>query len=290
MDDELKSYFHVCTDGNRLPWMFQDAEDFRYAVNRLAVGTIVFDVSLLSYVLMDNHIHLVLRATMHQCRQFVNSFKKIFGKWIRTKYGVSGHLRDLPTSIIPIRDKETLLETIAYIDRNAIVAGYRFLPGEYLWGSARYMFKDRTLRSCSSVKRISEFKSFELRELIKTHEQLPSHWEVDEHGMIMPCCFLDVDFLERIFVSPIKYLYYLSRKLEGKVEMLQGVKAFIPDREMRVITRNLVQERFGTHHVRQLDFKSKIAIARKLRFNYASTVKQISRMLEMDPEALSEFI
>ena len=134
MDDELKSYFHVCTDRNRLPWMFQDAEDFRYAVNRLAVGTIVFDVSLLSYVLMDNHIHLVLRATMHQCRQFVDSFKKIFGKWIRTKYGVSGHLRDLPTSIIPIRDKETLLETNAYIDRNAIVAGYRFLPGEYLWG------------------------------------------------------------------------------------------------------------------------------------------------------------
>ena len=290
MDDELRSYFHVCTDGNQLPWMFQDTEDFRYAVNRLAVGTIVFDVSLLSYVLMDNHIHLVLRASMEQCRQFVNSFKKIFGKWIRNKYGVSGHLRDLQTRIIPIRDEETLLDTIAYIDRNAIVAGYRFLPGEYLWGSARYMFKDRNLRSCSSVRRISEFKSFELRELIKTHEQLPLHWEVDEYGMIMPYSFIDIAFVQKIFVSPIKYLYHLSRKLEGKVEMQQGVKAFIPDREMRIIARNLAQERFGVNHIRQLDFKSKITLARKLRFDYASTVKQISRMLEMNPETLSEFI
>ena len=72
--------------------------------------------------------------------------------------------------------------------------------------------------------------------------------------------------------------------------MQHGIKSFISDKEMRVITGRLSKEIFATDDVRSLDFKSKIVIARKLRYQYASTPKQVSRMLSLDVATLSEFI
>jgi hypothetical protein len=113
---------------------------------------------------------------------------------------------------------------------------------------------------------------------------------VDQYGMILPHCFLAIDTLNKLFGSPIRYLYFLSKKLEGKIDMQHGIKSFISDKEMRVITERLSKAIFATDDVRYLDFKSKIVIARKLRYQYASTPKQVSRMLSLDVATLSEFI
>jgi hypothetical protein len=50
------------------------------------------------------------------------------GRWIADKYGVKEHLRLLPAEIIRIEDEDSLLNTLAYIDRNSIMAGYKFMP------------------------------------------------------------------------------------------------------------------------------------------------------------------
>jgi hypothetical protein len=106
----------------------------------------------------------------------------------------------------------------------------------------------------------------------------------------MPYCFLSLDALNNLFHSPLRYLYYLSKKLEGKIDVQQGIKSFISDKEMRIVTRNLSKEMFDTEDVRTLNFESKIILARKLRYQYASTPKQVSRMLSLDVVTLSEFI
>ena len=36
---ELCSYYHVCTDGNELSWMFKDDEDFRNGDRGGGVGS-----------------------------------------------------------------------------------------------------------------------------------------------------------------------------------------------------------------------------------------------------------
>ena len=58
----------------------------------------------------------------------------------------------------------------------------------------------------------------------------------------------------------------------------------------RHFTKEISRELYGVDDVRSLDVKSRLAIARKLRYDYASTVKQISRMLYLAPDALGGFV
>ena len=134
----------MCTDGNAIPWMFQDEEDFIAGVNRVGLCVLKTCIEVVAFILMDNHVHFVLYGSAVKCKAFINMYKRLTGRWISNKYGLSDYLRLLPTEMIRIKDEESLMNTIAYIDRNSIVAGYRFMPCEYPWGTARYMFRDES--------------------------------------------------------------------------------------------------------------------------------------------------
>lgn len=282
------AYYHVCTDGNALDWMFWDRSDFIAGVNRIGICALETGILVFAFVLMDNHVHFVLYGTIQQCKKFITKYKMLTGKWISSRWGIPHHLKHLPSQLILITDEEQLLETIAYIDRNSIVAGFGLLPGEYPWGSARSLFRDRATSKDACA--LSEMSQIEVRQLLGTWSSLPGEWKVDPDGMILPECFLEIDKVERLFRTPVRYLYHLSKKLEGKIEMLSGTKAFIPDKELRPITESLSKELFGTSDVRTLDVNSRIALARKLRYDYASTLKQISRMVHLDSDLLGKFI
>ena len=59
-------YFHVCTDGRALPWMFQDESDFIAGVNRIGICHLRTGVKIIAYVLMDNQYHNQLPHISHQ--------------------------------------------------------------------------------------------------------------------------------------------------------------------------------------------------------------------------------
>ena len=120
----------------------------------------------------------------------------------------------------------------------------------------------------------------------------PSDWEIDTNGMINPRCFINVNLLESLFRTPNRYIYFLSKKVEGDVEMRhnQGVKSFIPDRELRLVIDDILRRVYCVDKVALLDFKSKISLAKTLRYEYASTLKQIARLLRVDVELLKGFV
>lgn len=283
-------FFHVCTDGSVLPCMFQDDRDFIAGVNRIAICHLIVNVSVVAYVLMDTHVHFVLYGTLLQCKEFINMYKRLTGKWIRNRYGVSDYLRLLPTEVMLIDTEERLLNTLAYLDRNPVVAGYQYLAGEYPWGSSRFMF--RPVSDGQFTKALSSLTKRQQRELINTRVQLPDDWLVDDNGMISPMSFLDAHKLESYFKTPVRYSYFLAKKLEGIVEQdfVKSHKLFIPDKELRPIVRQMVKETYGAEDVKDLDFYMRLTIARKLRSGYASTIKQISRLVQLDSSALEGFL
>ena len=283
------SYFHICTDGNAVPWIFQDDEDFIAGVNRIGICSIISKTETVAYTLMDNHGHFIMYGTLLECKQFINTYKVVTGKHISRKYKINNPLRDLPVEIIPIKNEEELAATIAYLDRNSVVAGFKFLPSEYPWGSARYMFRECAVDIKS--RRLGDIGLNEKRRLLRTRLPLPDDWEIDCHKMLVPVkSFLNIARLENIFKTPIRYNYFLAKKLEGSIEMAQGLKTFLPDKELRPVAAQISMALFGTTDLRLLNVKSKLRIARELRHAYAATVKQISRMVYMSPESLNGFI
>ena len=103
---------------------------------------------------------------------------------------------------------------------------------------------------------------------------------------------MDVTFLERLFKSPGRYLYFLSKKLEGDIDQFftMGTRTFVQDKDLRPVVEKLAEEFYGEKDVRLLSVNTRLLLARKLRYEYASSVKQISRMLHLDAEKLKGFI
>lgn len=166
------------------------------------------------------------------------------------------------------------------------------MTNEYPWGSGRYVFRDSKYSEEKNLIRIGDMDAIRQRSLLKTRIRLPKEWLMNSDGMIIPCSFMDINRIERIFKTPVRYLYYLSKKLEGQIEidMVQAKKTFIPDKEMRPVVKRLGMELFDCDDVRTLDVKSRLEIAKRLRYEYATTVKQISRMVYLDHELLRKFI
>ena len=218
---EKTEYFHICTDGRLLAWMFQDDKDFIAGINRIAICHIKTMAVVICFVLMDNHVHFVLKGTLRQCKEFINLYKRLTGRWIMQRYGITDHLRLLPTDIIRITTEESLLNTIAYIDRNAVVAGYKYLPGEYPWGSAKYMFREKPE---INGRRISSFTRREHKDILHSNIVLPGDW-IMEGNMILPTCFMDFSITESFFKSPIRYTYFLSKKNRGNDRTRTGTCA-----------------------------------------------------------------
>ena len=285
-----KGYFHVCTDGRTLPWMFQDKSDFVAGVNRIGICCLRTCVKVIAYVLMDNHVHFVLYGTMPECKRFITLYKQLTGTWIHVKYGLNDYLRQLSINILLLDTEERLLNTIAYIDRNPVVAGYRYLPTEYPWGSARYLFKDS--REEVDTKPLSAISLRTQRILLGTRIALPGEWRIDNNGMVCPDSFLDVSLIESYFKTPVRYSYFLAQKLEGVVEqeIETSQKTFIPDIELREIVRKMILQDYGKDSVTDLGVHDRLSVARTLRYRYASTIKQISRIVHLDRSALEGFI
>jgi hypothetical protein len=293
------TFFHVCTDGRAVPWIFQDDKDFVAGVNRIAICHLKTSAKVAAYVLMDNHVHFVLRGTMLQSKAFINLYKKLTGMWISQRYGVRGYLDSLPVEIICIDSEEALLNTIAYLDRNPVMAGYRYMCGEYLWGSARFMFRDPAceseLKSSFSQSQWRELSSLSVREqrrLLNTHMLLPGNWQINDRGMLHPLCFLEISIAESYYKTPLRYMYFLAKKLEGVVEneFRHAQNLFIPDKELRLIVRQISLDLFSVDNVLNLNVNDRLTIARRLRYDYAASLKQISRMVRLEVSALDGFL
>ena len=141
-------------------------------------------------------------------------------------------------------------------------------------------------------KNIGELSTEAIRNILKTRVRLPSDWRINDNGMIDPECFCNLNRTNLIFKSPLRYIYFLSRKLEGKIDLdaAQGSRTFIPDKELRPIVGKIAAELFRTKDIKSLNVNDRLILAKKLRREYVSTAKQISRRLYLDAEILKGFI
>ncbi len=285
-----EAFYHVCTDGSSLDWMFKDNQDFIAGMNRVGFSKLRTDAKVIYFILMDNHIHIILYGSALSCKDFIVDYKTMTGRHIHSRHGLTKHLHNLPTEIIRIDSFERLLETIAYLDRNPLVAGWKHMPYDYQWGLSRFLFRD--MQNDAKYQRLDIISPRARRSLLGTHLNLPNDWLIDGNGMIVPTSYADIRFIEKLFATPARYLYFLSKKLEGMIELSfsSGTSTFIQDKDMRVITTRLAEEMFGISDTRTMNFNSRLLLARKLRYDYAASIKQISRMLHMNIEQLKGFV
>jgi putative transposase len=129
--------YHVLARGNNKQSIFKDEEDFLKYIDILKKYKEKYQFKLYHYVLMTNHVHLVIEPSSEggELYQIMKGINLSYTQHFKNKYKYTGHFwQDRFKSIIVSKD-EYLLACGSYVELNPVRARMVKLPKEYCWSS-----------------------------------------------------------------------------------------------------------------------------------------------------------
>ncbi len=129
---------HVIVRGiNREPIFYDDA-DCRYYISKLKEALIKHNCSLHAYVLMTNHVHLLLTPETEQSiSKAIQMLDRYYVQYFNSTYGRTGSLWEGRYKSTLIDSEQYLLSCYRYIELNPVRAQMVDHPSEYPWSSYR---------------------------------------------------------------------------------------------------------------------------------------------------------
>jgi putative transposase len=132
--------YHVLTRGNNRQAIFKEDEDYLKYLEIINKYKEKYKFRLYHYVLMTNHVHLVIEPTEKggELSQIMKGINLSYAQYYKGKYKHIGHFwQDRYKSIIISKD-EYLLACGSYVELNPVRAGIVKEPKDYLWSSYRF--------------------------------------------------------------------------------------------------------------------------------------------------------
>ena len=285
----MKKYYHVCSLGLEKNLLFSDDQDFVTGVNDIAISLLKFDIKLICYCLMSNHFHFILHGEKQICCDFANEYKRRCGIRLRINKMEVNALHNLIITVNEIDNIEYLENAIAYVLRNPLAAKINIMPYHYQWSSADLYFRGASQSKGDMVNDLPERKRYRI---LKTRIDLPSHYMVDDRGMILPECFVEKELTERIFRHPSRLMLLLAKRIESDIEQKFGVAERISfsDSELKSLVNELIHNEFGASGLAGLTTQQKIELCHMMRKNFNASIKQISRIVRFDSDIVATLV
>lgn len=127
--------YHVIQRGNNRAFIYNDQLD-KAKFCELLKETMEkegYEFSLLYYVLMDNHFHLVVETPASAIDRIMHRINMMYTRYFNKKYGRTGSLYEGRYSGSLILDTRYLMSAIRYIAHNPVRAGLVKAPADYRW-------------------------------------------------------------------------------------------------------------------------------------------------------------
>lgn len=129
---------HIVQRGNdRQPCFFADIDRTRY-LQDLRELTLKLGIAVHAYVLMTNHVHLLL-TSQHAgaASTLMQSLGRRYVRYINDHYRRTGTLWEGRYKSCPVQDETYLLRCYRYIELNPVRAGMVADPADFPWSSHR---------------------------------------------------------------------------------------------------------------------------------------------------------
>jgi len=273
-------YYHICSDGNSASVLFENAADFKAAMNRVAICAAGLPIVILAFVLMGNHFHFVVRCnSVEVCKRFIREFKRLTGRYNNKMNGESPSLGSVEVKYIPVTDIDYLKTLICYVLKNPTKARLDMFYN-YPWGSGDAYFKSKSEYKLFAYKRVSEFSKEDCRTMFITRQAIPEHWIVC-NGVILPRNYVSVKEVEDLYKTPLSFMYFLSQNNDTAIEQDMGEWSSLQmnDAELREARDELILKTFGKRHIRDLSAQERIRMAKMLKYQYRCSKKQLARIV-----------
>ncbi len=127
---------HVVQRGNNREACFFHDEDYAVYLDKLKIYSKKYHVAVHSYVLMTNHVHLLMTPEAETgVSQLMQSLGRYYVRYINQTYNRTGTLWEGRYKSTLIDSDNYFLTVSRYIELNPLRAGMVKHPGEYPWSS-----------------------------------------------------------------------------------------------------------------------------------------------------------
>lgn len=280
-------FWHLYTDGNVMSDIFCDIDDFKEGMIVLAVCAMLSGkAELVTFELMNNHVHLIMRGMKEDCLLFFKMFKRRLVRCFQRK-GRALDWSKFEAQILGIEKLKDLRNEIIYVNRNGYVASRNYTPFSYPWGGGWAYFNP-------VIELLPIIPAFELgytkvRELthFRDAKALAALKFVGDVPFIPSFCRTDIG--QSMFQDARSYFHALTRNAEAysQIAMRLQDSVFLTDDEMFVVAARCAADDFATK-LRVLTPAQKIQLARKLHYDYNASNNQLRRVLNLDNATLNE--
>ena len=256
---------------------FRDEEDFKAAMNAVAILAYVLHVNILAFILMSNHVHFLLECTYTQASEFINAFKQHHSRYMYCKYGIREMLRENHADIQRVELLEESAEkAIAYILMNCVAANICLTPSDYPWGTGGIYFQVRQekgtpIGSLSLRKRIG---------LLHSKVAPPPGYLIGKEGFILPESYVQVHFVETLFRTPTRMNYFLQNSSKAKLR-LKTTNPNLPAFKDQLIVagiKDLCQSLYQKRELTELGDRQVSEILKQVRYRFSSHPQQMARV------------
>ena len=138
---DVKIPHHICQRGNCRQTIFCEDKDREYYLKLLSNLALKYEMKILAYCLMGNHVHLIVIP--QNTKSLSRAFRGVNGAYsfyFNKKYGKSGHLWG-DRYFSKVLDSQKLAIAVRYVERNPVRAGLVTKAEEWSWSSARAHLK-----------------------------------------------------------------------------------------------------------------------------------------------------
>lgn len=281
--------WHLCTPGEKQPIIFKDPEDYVFTMTLMAMCA--FDcpsVQVITFIIMSNHIHVVLCGSEADVLAFFAMFKRRLQRYLaekRQRTDLSNFSCEKP---IPIQTLESLRNQICYTNRNNFVVDPGQTPFSYPYGANAYYFMPAVQKWKDAC--FGDLTLREKRRLVHAREVGYPESFVVTNGYFSPISFCRLDIGEGVFRDARHYFNHLAKNVESYRDIAKvfGDSVFYTDDELNDVVKRICKEKHAGQRPSLLGKNEKIELARLLRYDYNADNAKIMRMLSLPMAVLNQ--
>jgi len=130
---------HIIQRGNDRQACYYSKDDYQFYLDCLAHACARYGVKLHAYVLMTNHVHLLMTPVVADAvSRVMQSLGRRYVRRVNSRYGRTGTLWESRHQSSLVDADDYLLACYRYIELNPVRAGMVINPGDYPWSSYRH--------------------------------------------------------------------------------------------------------------------------------------------------------
>lgn len=270
-------YYHFCTDGLKEGRLFYTPAQFAFGMIIIGLLTIKFEVKVYAFVLMPNHVHIILSGSGENCVKAFDYLKKKLSARLKTD-GYSPLPDNYDFVLLDIKDQNQMRGEIAYVLRNPLEKNYS-TPEGYKWGSG-WLYHS-FIPELVDGKSVTELSGREVRRLTSSKDALPSNWRFHPVLGLLPDSFVDLSLVNKLFPSAKDLEAALVKDYESYVRIARTLNedGDYSQSEIKDMVQQVLQSNFNGRELGGMSQDSRCKLAAILAGKFTLTPTQISNAI-----------